>query len=348
MTNEELNKALLEKLNREKERYVEWLLSQPLDEILNGAYQYYIMNDVILYLEDHNLDDEQAQALLDMESPLYNAFERFEDIPTGHMDHIKVSIELLANQQIHQKREQMRELRETPLYHYPSDYARENGELEAYRASKKANIACREAIDGVLTERFRGAGLDNPAAAVKEMADQFGFERVLFVLANTVRWHSSDRRFSADNRQWADTIPVFDHENGKDRGRSDYVLRSHPAKANEFITAVRREYLLRQPLTRDEIRTEAWRIFGKLKNAREPNSPNGTHFMAKISPDFLARAKQKDRTALLNLLPFQTIAFSPLKGQKGTFALISATENRDAAVTLKRSRAERKKKNQER
>ena len=85
MTNEELNKALLEKLNREKERYVEWLLSQPLDEILNGAYQYYIMNDVILYLEEHNLDDEQAQALLDMESPLYNAFERFEDIPTGHM-----------------------------------------------------------------------------------------------------------------------------------------------------------------------------------------------------------------------------------------------------------------------
>ena len=348
MTNEELNKVLLEKLNGEKQRYVDWLLSQPLDEILNGAYQYYIMNDVILYLEDHNLDDEQAQALLDLESPLYNAFEQFEDIPTGHMDHIKVSIELLANQQIHQRREHMRKFRETPVYHYPADYARENGELEAYRASKKVNISCREAIDAMLTEQFRGAGPDNPAAAVKEMADQFGFERVLFVLANTVRWYSSDRRFSADNRQWADTIPVFDHENGKDRGRSDYVLRSHPVKVDEFITAARHEYLLTQPLTRDEIRTEAWRIFGKLKNAREPNSPNGTHFMAKISPDFLARAKQKDRTALLNFLPFQTISFSPLEGSEGLFALIFATENRDAAVTLKRGRAERKKKNQER
>lgn len=348
MTNEELNKALLEKLNDEKQRYVEWLLSQPLNEILDGAYQYYIMNDVILFLEDHNLDDEQAQALLDMDSPLYNAFERFEDIPTGHMDHIKVSIELLANQQIHQKREQMRELRETPVYRYPADYARENGELEAYRASKKANITCRETIDNMLTERFRGAGLDNPAAAVKEVVDQFGFERVLFVLANTVRWHDMDGRFSADNRQWASTISVFDHENGADRGRSDYVLRSHAAIADAFITAARHEYLLTQPLTRDEIRAEAWRILGELKRPQEPNSPNGTHFMTEISPDFLKRAKQKDRTALLNLLPFQTIAFSPLKGRKGTFALISASENRDAAVTLKKGRAGRKKKNQER
>ena len=346
MTNEELNKVLLEKLNGEKQRYVEWLLSQPLDEILNGAYQYYIMNDVILYLEDHNLDDEQAQALLDMESPLYNAFERFEDIPTGHMDHIKVSIELLANQQIHQKREQMRELRETPLYHYPSDYARENGELEAYRASKKANIACREAIDGVLTERFRGAGLDNPAAAVKEMADQFGFERVLFVLANTVRWHSSDRRFSADNRQWADTIPVFDHENGKDRGRSDYVLRSHPAKADEFITAVRREYLLRQPLDWNEIQSEARSIFYTLRAKREPNSPSGAHFMAEISPDFLARANDRDRDYLLRLLPFRTTAVTTLEGRKGTFVLIAKDEDRMACPDLNKVRKPAKRKKQ--
>lgn len=348
MTNEELNKALLEKLNSEKQRYVEWLLSQPLEEILEGAYQYYIMNDVTLYLEDKQLDDEQAQALLDMDSPLYNAFERFEDIPTGHMDQIKVSIELLANEQIHKKKEQMREMLATPVYPYPADYAKENGELEVYRASKKANIVCRDTIDAILARRFRGAGLDNPAATVKEAADQFGFERVLFVLANTVRWHDTDGRYSADNRQWASTIPVFDHEDNSDRGRSDYVLRSHAAIADEFITAARHEYLLTQPLTREEIRTEALRILGELKRPQEPNSPNGTHFMARISADFLTRARPKDQTALLNLLPFQNISFSPLEGHEGTFALIPASENRDAAVTLKRSRTGRKRKTPER
>ena len=31
----------------------------------------------------------------------------------------------------------------TPVYIYPAEYAREHGELEAYRASSKADIACK-------------------------------------------------------------------------------------------------------------------------------------------------------------------------------------------------------------
>ena len=347
MTNEELNKALLEKLNGEKQRYVEWLLSQPLDEILNGAYQYYIMNDVILYLEDHNLDDEQAQALLDMESPLYNAFERFEDIPTGHMDHIKVSIELLANQQIHQKKEQMRELRETPVYHYPADYARENGELEAYRASRKTNIACRKAIDSVIDRRFQGFGLDNPAAAVKEVSEVFGFERTLYVLAATLQHLNYDGRYSSQNKIWANSVAIHKDDDGFGGDKnSDFVLRSHPAKADEFITAVRREYILRQPLDWNEIQSEARSIFYTLRAKREPNSPSGAHFMAEISPDFLARANDRDRDCLLRLLPFRTTAVTTLEGRKGTFVLIAKDEDRMACPDLNKVRKPAKRKKQ--
>lgn len=37
-----------------------------------------------------------------------------------------------------------------PVYKYPAVYARENDELEQYRASHKANIACRDAIDNAI------------------------------------------------------------------------------------------------------------------------------------------------------------------------------------------------------
>ena len=33
-----------------------------------------------------------------------------------------------------------------PVYKYPAAYARENDELEQYRASYKANVACKNAI----------------------------------------------------------------------------------------------------------------------------------------------------------------------------------------------------------
>ena len=40
MTNEELNTALYKKVFAEQEKYREWLLSQPPNEILNHCYEY--------------------------------------------------------------------------------------------------------------------------------------------------------------------------------------------------------------------------------------------------------------------------------------------------------------------
>lgn len=37
-------------------------------------------------------------------------------------------------------------MKDIPVYRFPAEYARENGELELYRASNKANTACKEAI----------------------------------------------------------------------------------------------------------------------------------------------------------------------------------------------------------
>ena len=43
----------------------------------------------------------------------------------------------------------------TQLYIYPASYVREHGELEQYRASYKANIACKEAIEQAIADHYR-------------------------------------------------------------------------------------------------------------------------------------------------------------------------------------------------
>ena len=64
MTNEELNTALYKKVFAEQEKYREWLLSQPPDEILNHCYEYTVREDIVLALEEYDLSDIYAMSVL--------------------------------------------------------------------------------------------------------------------------------------------------------------------------------------------------------------------------------------------------------------------------------------------
>lgn len=97
MTNEELNTALYEKMFAEQQRYREWLLSQPPDEILNHCYEFTVREDIVLALEYHDLSDKQCKALLQSRSPLADVFKDFEKRETDHMDNIRDTIECRAN-----------------------------------------------------------------------------------------------------------------------------------------------------------------------------------------------------------------------------------------------------------
>jgi len=47
MTNEELNLKVYEKLSDEQQKYKEWLLKQPPEEILKHAYEYSVREDIV-------------------------------------------------------------------------------------------------------------------------------------------------------------------------------------------------------------------------------------------------------------------------------------------------------------
>ena len=221
-------------------------------------------------------------------------------------------------------------MNKTPLYKHPADYARENGELEQYRESRRANAACKKAIETAIAEKWNGLNL--PDHCTSEVFREFGTERVAYVLANTLRYKDNDERFSRSNRDWAKTIPMFE---SPDR-RENCIVESHPAKLDFFVDAARHDILLRTPLTKEEIQFEAEKLLSDLQTANEPNSPNGTHFIAQVSPDFYSRANSKDTERLMRMLPFNSLALGSLTGRKGIFAMISKDEDRNQKLMLRK------------
>ena len=319
--NEALQQSLYDKLSREQDKYRDWLKGQPPEEILHHSYEYTVREDILMSMEELTLSEAETRALLLSPSPMAILYDKFSDLETGYMDTIRDSIEDTA-------RDEAKRLKELPVYPYPAGHARERGELNEYRASLHANVSCKEAIEAAIREHYWDNRLD-AGAAVGQVAEQFGQERMLYVLAATVRHFDYDGRISQDNKRWANTIPAYQNGDGMDSDRTaQFVVSSHPGLTDLFLTQARQEQRLRQPLTADEIKAEAARLLGKLQEPVQPNSPGGTHFMAEVSRDFMERAGTKDTAALQKLLPFSTLALTTLKDRRGVFAVISKEEDR--------------------
>ena len=126
-----------------------------------------------------------------------------------------------------------------PVYLHSANYAKEFQETIDYRASFRLNLQCRDAICEAIDAHYRNDRLDE--AAVREVVEQFGYERTMVVLANTVRMKDWDRRFSPDKRKWADTIPCPCDMLGE-RGRQFLADKVHPGLVDLFITQVRKDY----------------------------------------------------------------------------------------------------------
>ena len=335
MSNEKLAAELHEKAAAEQEIYRNKLYAMPSKEALEHAFEYVTRENILMALESPEMEDVQIRALLASSTPLKDIFHHYDNLDFTLMEGIRKSIAELADDTLTQ-------WRDLPVYKYPADYARENGEWEQYKASHDANISCMKAIHRAISGHQELYSFDNKAA-VKEVVEQFGYDRTLYVLAATLRSKEHDGRFSYANKKWARSIPVFEDINkwGDDRNR-DFVVQSHPTLTDAFLETARHEYLLSLPLTKEDIKAEALNILSKFQNAREPNSPNGTHYMAQISPDFLARANTKDTDRLMSMLPFHSLSFSTLEGYKGKYALILKDENRFQKLVLRRPSVRKK------
>lgn len=127
----------------------------------------------------------------------------------------------------------------TPLYPHTAAYALEHGELEQYRASLQANIACKNAIEAAIRQHFDGMHLNK--AAVTEVVSAYGKERVCYVVANTLQQKSWDARFSSANKAWAAQFEIAAAVRPDYDSRGAFVVDSHPAVLDGFTGLLRRE-----------------------------------------------------------------------------------------------------------
>ena len=97
MTLEEFNTQLYQKMYDSQEKYRDWLLSQPPEEILNHCYEYTMREDILMSMECNDLPEKQCRALLKLDDPIAGIFKDFEDRETDHMDNIRDTIECRAN-----------------------------------------------------------------------------------------------------------------------------------------------------------------------------------------------------------------------------------------------------------
>lgn len=130
----------------------------------------------------------------------------------------------------------------TPIYDKTVAYASEHGELEEYRASFKANMACRNAITEALAKHYTDNRLDS-TSALKELTEGFTLERIGLVMAVTVREQEWDGRISHTNKEWAKSVPFTkDIDNwGNDRNAAFRVSSIHTGLIDLFAHTVRKE-----------------------------------------------------------------------------------------------------------
>ena len=125
------------------------------------------------------------------------------------------------------------------IYPFTIAEAKAKEETALFRESHKLNTACKKAVEKAIRENFDGFHLKKEC--IKPVIEEYGIDRVDWVLANTIQMKPFDGRFSRDNKAWAKIFPIPGSGDSVFDQRLDYVVQSHPAVLDIFINLVRWE-----------------------------------------------------------------------------------------------------------
>jgi hypothetical protein len=105
-----------------------------------------------------------------------------------------------------------------PIYMFAAETAIQNGDIDVFRQSMKLNAECGQAIDKAITDSNYELYHYDLKTATKTVIDDFGVDRVSWVLAANINYHDFDGRLSNANKAWAKEF---------DTPKPDYYLKTH-------------------------------------------------------------------------------------------------------------------------
>ena len=121
-----------------------------------------------------------------------------------------------------------------PLYPCSLAEAIRSNERDLWRESYKENCDCARAIERTIGENYHDNRLEDCA---KLLIERYGFDRVNWVLANTVQQKKDDGRISNANKEWAKAISI-----PNDDVRWHFTVESHPGLTDIFLNQVRKAW----------------------------------------------------------------------------------------------------------
>ncbi len=90
---------LWERMSRENKEFHEKLLVLPPEKIIDSASEIAVKNDILLLVEDNSFTFQQIDALLTLEHPLHDIYEKWTDTETNYMDMLLEVLEELTAEQ---------------------------------------------------------------------------------------------------------------------------------------------------------------------------------------------------------------------------------------------------------
>ena len=138
------------------------------------------------------------------------------------------------------------------LYIHSAEDARERDELPLWRASYRANIACKSAIEEAVRKHFDGSRLDGNC--LNGVLEEYGYRRTAWVLANTLQQLEWDGRFSLRNKAWAKEFLIPPDK----RHNLDFAVTSHPAVLDGVVDQYRKAYQALGLFGPDQCEPNSW------------------------------------------------------------------------------------------
>ena len=154
---------------------------------------------------------------------------------------------------------------DVPVYYEPFSYAKENDEVDLYRTSYRLNGECKQAIHEAIADNYDGMYLGD--GVVDQVVRQYGMERVGYILANTLHHKSYDGRFSHSNKEWAEQVSTPEHNADRMTFRTDWVVDSHPAILDGFVTMFREELDAQKELEQEQPFVQQFYVVENLQAA---------------------------------------------------------------------------------
>ena len=121
-----------------------------------------------------------------------------------------------------------------PLYRRSREDAAADNEVQEWRESYRENCDCARAIERSIDNHYHDNVLDDGTG---DIIERYGFDRVNWVLANTLQQNSHDGRFSQKNKNWAEGFCI-----PNDDMKWHFCVESHPGLTNLFVDQVRQAW----------------------------------------------------------------------------------------------------------